>query len=250
MKLKLLLPLLICLVTAAGVSSYSKKAGSTDPETGFVFIELFTSEGCSSCPPAEQLVEKILHENRDKRVYIASYHVDYWDRLGWKDQFSKRDYSTHQYDYAKQFRLNSVYTPQIVVNGQTEFVGSNEIALRSAIRSKLNSRENTHISVNQVEVTGGKCSFHYSLDNAENTAGLTFVLLQKKALVSVKGGENSGKTITHVNIVRDTKDIPASRPEGNFSLIIPADLGTDNWELLCYAKSNTTGEILSVQSIQ
>ena len=249
MKLKILLSLLICLVIAVVLSSYTKKARRTAAESGFVFVELFTSEGCSSCPAAEQLVEKILRENRDKRVYIASYHVDYWDRLGWKDQFSKRDYSLYQYQYAKQFHLKSVYTPQIVVNGQTEFVGSNEIALRSAISSNMNNRENTHISLSQVEVSGGKCNFHYTLNNAENTSGLTIVLMQKKALVSVKGGENNGRLITHVNVVRETKDIPATRPEGNFSLTIPADLGTDNWEVLCYTKSNTTGQILSIQRV-
>lgn len=242
--------LFLCLVTAGAVISYiPKKAANKSAEAGFAFIELFTSEGCSSCPSADQLIEKLVNE-KSKRVYMVSYHVDYWDRLGWKDQFSRHDYSVHQYNYAKQFHLNSVYTPQIVVNGRTEFLGSNEIALRSAIHLRLDSMENAGITLSRLEISFGKCAVHYLLHDAEPSAGLTFLLLQKKALVNIKAGENNGRTLTHVNIVRDVKELPAGRFSGDFSMTIPKDIGDDNWDLLCYAKNRNNGEILTVQSIQ
>src|ERR1700743_69163 len=97
-----------------------KKVNAADK--GIAVIELFTSEGCSSCPPADELVAKIQKENKDKPVYILAYHVDYWDRLGWKDSFSNADFTKRQNSYAKVLRLQSVYTPQIIVNGKTEFV--------------------------------------------------------------------------------------------------------------------------------
>jgi hypothetical protein len=99
---------------------------------GAVLIELFTSEGCSSCPPADRLLEKLAAENNDK-VYVLSFHVDYWNYIGWKDPFSQARFSQRQRNYARQFSLESIYTPQMVVNGVAEFVGSDEQKLRAAI---------------------------------------------------------------------------------------------------------------------
>src|ERR1700709_1440967 len=83
---------------------------------GFAVIELFTSEGCSSCPPADALVARVQKESNDKPVYILAFHVDYWNHLGWKDAFSSAEYSERQNQYARWLKLSSVYTPQIVVN--------------------------------------------------------------------------------------------------------------------------------------
>ncbi len=98
----------------------------------FAVVELFTSEGCSSCPPADKLVSEIVSEKHDN-IYVLTYHVDYWNRLGWKDVFSKSEWSARQQYYAAMLGLEGVYTPQIVVNGKQEFVGSNESKLRNAI---------------------------------------------------------------------------------------------------------------------
>src|SRR5438270_9575711 len=105
-------------------------------EKGFAVIELFTSEGCSSCPAAEKLVASVAAENLTS-VFILAYHVDYWNRLGWKDGFSNAAYTARQTRYAEVFNLPSAYTPQIVVNGKTEFVGSNAIKLKSVMRDDL-----------------------------------------------------------------------------------------------------------------
>src|SRR5580692_11082645 len=98
---------------------------------GFVLVELFTSEGCSSCPPADEAVGRL--KGWKKNVYVLSFHVDYWNYLGWKDVFSNAAYSTRQQNYGDLFHLNSIYTPQIVVNGKAQFIGSDETALRSTI---------------------------------------------------------------------------------------------------------------------
>ncbi|MES2112408.1 MAG: DUF1223 domain-containing protein [Bacteroidota bacterium] len=116
----------------------SKKLTKTGtPGKGFAVIELFTSEGCSSCPSADALVARVEKEATDKPVYILAYHVDYWNRLGWKDAFTSPEYSARQSQYADWLNLSSVYTPQIVVNGRKEFVGSEEGTLRNAIKSDL-----------------------------------------------------------------------------------------------------------------
>src|SRR5476649_2001101 len=117
-----------CLGLAAIITqAFIKDKKTVSPENkGFAVIELFTSEGCSSCPPADALVAKVQKESADKPVYILAFHVDYWNRLGWKDAFSSAEYSYRQSQYARWLKLSSVYTPQIVVNGHTEFVGSEE----------------------------------------------------------------------------------------------------------------------------
>src|ERR1700739_857201 len=122
---------LIVLGTTAFINArLLKKVNTTDK--GFAVVELFTSEGCSSCPPADQLVARIQQEDQDQPVYILAFHVDYWDRQGWKDGFSDSRYTQRQRRYATWLNLESIYTPQIVVNGRKEFVGSQEGTLRSA----------------------------------------------------------------------------------------------------------------------
>src|ERR1700733_12538487 len=83
-------------------------------EPGFAVVELFTSEGCSSCPPADEVLAKIATEYKDY-VYVLGFHVDYWDRLGWKDVYSSADYTRRQQEYARAFKLSSIYTPEAVV---------------------------------------------------------------------------------------------------------------------------------------
>ena len=106
-------------------------------------IELFTSQGCSSCPSADKLLAQTLSDaKRDNKLIIAlSFHVDYWNRLGWTDPFSDKKYSQRQSDYASAMQLRSVYTPQMIVNGSTEFVGSNEKELKKYFRQHYKDKK-------------------------------------------------------------------------------------------------------------
>src|SRR5579859_6695441 len=120
--------------------------GMAPAAKGFAVVELFTSEGCSSCPAADALVATVQKEDKDLPVYILSFHVDYWDRLGWKDAFSDAAYSDRQREYARWLRLSSVYTPQVVVNGHQEFVGSDAVKLREAISNGLQATPKASLS--------------------------------------------------------------------------------------------------------
>lgn len=148
---------LICLgftslVTEAFITIKNKHI--TKPEAtgkGFAVVELFTSEGCSSCPPADVLVAKLQKESADKPVYILAFHVDYWNRLGWKDVFSSHEYSSRQYQYSKWLK-SEVYTPQVIVNGRTEFVGSDEKSLGNAIKTGLEKTAKTELTLNNENI--------------------------------------------------------------------------------------------------
>src|SRR5512146_3181325 len=100
-----------------------------------VFVELFTSEGCSSCPPADALLTQLEKQRQidGRPIIVLGEHVDYWNNLGWTDRFSSARFSERQSEYARKFGLDSVYTPQMVVNGRTEFVGNDPAALQKAL---------------------------------------------------------------------------------------------------------------------
>mgnify|MGYP003582413840 CR=1 FL=1 len=140
----------------ANISSASKSLKVKGD--GFVVLELFTSEGCSSCPPADELLAKVQRQAGNQPVYVLSYHVDYWDHQGWRDVFSNADYSKRQYDYATKLGTR-IYTPQVVVNGKTEFVGSDEIAANLALVTGLSGRASTSLQLS------GKLQNHQALLN-------------------------------------------------------------------------------------
>ena len=115
-------------------------------QQGTTVIELFTSEGCSSCPPADRVLSMVKEKEQDKNVLVLSYHVDYWNRLGWKDTFSNAANTQRQEYYAEIFQLSSIYTPQAVVNGSAEFAGSDYGKMKEAIEKENALRRETLIA--------------------------------------------------------------------------------------------------------
>lgn len=145
----------------------NKKTGKDKPvSSGFAVVELFTSEGCSSCPPADEAVADIQKEYPDN-VYVLGFHVDYWDYLGWKDEFSKAAFTKRQQDYASHFSLSSIYTPQVIVNGEKEFVGSNYNKLKTAVETAITRLPEATINL---KTTAEKNTIivNYTLSKKEN----------------------------------------------------------------------------------
>ncbi len=132
--------------TSFSCADSSATNAATNNDKGFAVVELFTSEGCSSCPPADNAVADLLKAHQNN-VYVLGYHVDYWDNLGWKDIFSNAAYTQLQRSYAKIFKLSSVYTPQIVVNGTEEFVGSDKNKLNTAVNKSLQQSSTIKLSI-------------------------------------------------------------------------------------------------------
>jgi hypothetical protein len=210
---------------------------------GFAVVELFTSEGCSSCPPADELVAKIEKESMGKPVYILAYHVDYWNRLGWKDQFSSADYSKRQNDYAGYLNLQSVYTPQIVVNGKTEFVGSEEGTLRNAISTGLQKTSASQIALNVSTISQTGANLKYNTEGTDKNSVLLIAVLQKNAQTKVERGENSGRTLSHVQIVRKLQRVALSANSGVVNVSLPAGFNSQNWEIIGFLQNTLNGAI-------
>ena len=206
---------------------------------GFAVVELFTSEGCSSCPPADAAVAKVLKEY-NSNVYVLGYHVDYWDNLGWKDAFSSAAFTQRQKRYAQVLNLSSIYTPQVVVNGEEEFVGSDENKLHSSINNDLKQTETNDLSISVKANDKNQVDVSYQTNATNN---LNIALVQLMAVSKIQRGENSGATLHHVNIVRSLQTISLKNNTGNASFKLPAGLSAKDFDVIAFIQDEKTMKI-------
>jgi hypothetical protein len=203
---------LIVLTTAAeflaafilAENSSSRSLAIANSPTPIV-VELFTSEGCSSCPPADLLLQKF-----DKQPFpgaqliVLSEHVDYWNDIGWTDPFSSAAYSERQNTYGNRLRLESVYTPQMVVDGSDEFVGNDSHEATQAFE-KAAARAKIPVRISGATLEGNVVKAHLEtapLPAQSKKADLVFVVALNHAESQVARGENSGRHLAHVAVVR------------------------------------------------
>jgi len=212
------------VLTATGHSSQASMDDSLSSKP-FVLIELFTSEGCSSCPSADRNLEKITAQAKasGQNIYTLSYHVDYWDYLGWKDPYATEQFSDRQRSYARQFKSSRIYTPQMVVNGKTEFVGSNQKASQQAIKQALVSQTTSAIAVTS-SIKNKTVGVHWKVEGLGQQDQVQVALIQNKGQQKVRRGENARRTLTHVNIVRAHKTISNPGAEGQLEFSLPSGL--------------------------
>ncbi len=190
-----------------------------------VVLELFTSQGCSSCPAADALLEKVKNQNPD-RVFTLSYHVDYWNYIGWKDPFSNAQYAQKQGMYNLKLGSRSNYTPEVVVNGKAHFVGSDrskmtEMIDRYGAERTLNEIELTRAAVNKESI-----EFAYRTKGAVKGKMLRAVLVLDQRFTKVQRGENRNRVLKNSNIVVGEKTVLLQYKEGKGTLAIP-ELVTD-----------------------
>ena len=163
-----------------------------------VLLELFTSQGCSSCPAADALFRDVLSKRSD--LLTLSLHVDYWDYIGWKDSFAKRQFTTRQKTYAQRSGRKSVYTPQVIVNGQDHVVGSNATAIKDAVARAAQTPRRVVLTL--VEASLAITATLKS--NVDGTGGPVDVLAfyyKPQGKVAIQAGENAGQTLTYSNVV-------------------------------------------------
>jgi hypothetical protein len=162
------------------------------------FLELFTSQGCSSCPAADKLVGELAS---DPSLVAISLPIDYWDYLGWKDTLASPAHSARQRAYARMRGDRQVYTPQIVVNGSTHVLGSDRAAIERAITQT--DRTTTIMSVPVLlSLSGGDLNVKIAASNEHVTGEVWLCPLARSVTVEIGRGENSGHTITYHNVVR------------------------------------------------
>ncbi len=259
--------------------------GKSFAETPFIVLELFTSEGCSSCPPADKILSDFaLHpknidtefDNHSLQIYPLSFHIDYWNRLGWADPFSQNIFTQRQERYAEALGFR-VYTPQMVINGNADCVGSSLSSVKGKIlkakenflQSKeiknihldlkeihlgLATPENPKASINQKPKTpqpDNQDSFtsNYSISGDSVTLSklvLCLALVEKGIAVDVRKGENAGEKLRHENVVRIFKTIPNLKSgSGQIEFQIPDNFHLANFEMIGFLQNPIHLQILA-----
>ena len=221
---------------------------------GPVVVELFTSQGCSSCPPADALLRHIdsVAAERGLPVYALSYHVDYWNRLGWNDPYSRSLFSRRQQVYAKAAGSRRVYTPQMIVNGTTEFVGSDRKKAHAAINESLKMSSKHRVTVScKYDPSKRSVTIDYSVDGDPLPQRINFAVVDSPSANEVTSGENSGRTLSHVNVVRDFKvvELRSESATGNVELELPQKVHVSESTVIAFIQDPTSRSILGATSI-
>jgi hypothetical protein len=213
---------------------------------GPVIVELFTSQGCSSCPPADKLINSLTNQ---KDIIPLAFHVDYWNYLGWKDPFSQPQFSERQRAYAAHTGSGSVYTPQLIVNGQKEMVGSSAGKATSAIDEAIHSNNTATIELHIQNINDGKVSLSYSLPALSGKTMLHIALVQKYTTTQILRGENQGKQLINNNVVTSFSTLIAPQKQGSVEVNIPAQISHDNLFVVLYAQNNADYHIVAAGKV-
>jgi hypothetical protein len=241
------LGLIILLIFWGFTSSVPAENEETMTTAKLVLVELFTSQGCSSCPPADQVLKKLDEEAQmgTLPVVVLSYHVDYWNRLGWKDPYSSAEFSQRQRSYASKINDQGVYTPQVVIQGQDGLVGSREREVRSAISTASRQENKVNITATLVE-SGEETILNYEWGGKTADAVLHIALAEKELENAVPRGENRGRQLSHTNVVRHL--ITIDRPAVSDNLTIQREVFSEpeNGKVVLFAQDRNTWEVLGV----
>lgn len=211
-------------------------------DSGPVVVELYTSQGCSSCPPADRLLQQLA--KRDDVIALA-LHVDYWDYLGWKDPFANAAYSKRQRAFANHAGRKMVYTPQMIVNGREHVIGTHADKVDDLIRSHQGKQSGIKIETrrdrNNVHIT-------VSADRPlQGGADLQLVRYLPERVTEIRAGENRGRTITYVNIVNDWQVVRRWSGAGVLEFSMPVD--DENPSVLLVQKAGP-GQILAAAHLR
>ncbi|MEO8369984.1 MAG: DUF1223 domain-containing protein [Candidatus Solibacter sp.] len=221
------------ILAACGAAMLASGADSTRAP---VLIELFTSEGCSSCPPADRLLELL-----DSQAIVLSEHVDYWDRLGWRDPYSSHANTLRQQTYARVFGKDGPYTPQMVIDGTTEFVGNDA---PRATQELARARSHEKLGVHLTRTADG---VQVRIDAASKAAEVWLALAEDRGTQQVASGENKGRTLHHVAILRSLRKLGVLKKGAEFSQMVEAP--ANGGRLIVFVQEGGFGRVYGVGAL-
>lgn len=193
--------------------------GKEPPPASFAVVELFTSEGCSSCPPADKVLAELADEAKkdNRRIFPLAFHVDYWNYLGWVDSFSIPESSERQEQYGAALHVPQSYTPQMIVNGKEEFVGSDGRRAWDTVNTALASPAPASVTI-QMKAGAAGPEIEYQVSGAPKGTLLCIAVVESGLVSSVRRGENAGHTLSHTSVVRTFVSLPLHTSTGTFNL--------------------------------
>ena len=243
----------ISLLVWFSTHSMAQSNPSSQPsERGCAVVELFTSDGCSSCPPADAALAELATSARKSGtpVFSLAFHVDYFNSLGWTDRFSDAAYSRRQSDYARAFKSDDVYTPQMIVNGTDQFVGSDRDAIKRAVGTALSKPAPATVAVKVSSNAAGLYEISYAVVGAGRDAVANIAVVERGLMSDIRGGENAGRVVGEENVVRWFRSVSVSA-DGKNQIEVPRlnDVNFKNASVIVYAQEPANGAVLGAASV-
>jgi len=226
-----------------------------------VLVELFTSEGCSTCPPADTLLSKLasLQPIAGAEIIALEEHVDYWNHDGWVDSYSSSDWTLRQQEYVAHFKGKSPFTPQMVVDGQSQFVGTNAREAQTSIQEAL-QHPKTQISINAQSTTKSDASRievhlgNLSAASLQEPADVWVAVTESNLETAVKAGENAGKTVPHAAILRSLHKIGTIQAKDSSPFVstqqikFKSNWKSENLRIVVFVQERKSFRVLGVAS--
>lgn len=230
------------LITLASI----RTAGES-PATKPVLVELFTSEGCSSCPPADALLRNLdsTQPVPGVQLIVLGEHVDYWDDLGWRDKYSSHAFTVRQQAYTDRLHLASPYTPEMFADGSLEFLGSDPDRASQAI-AKASALPKIAVRLSEVKIENGKLHAHVEADPSSGSADVFLALALDHAQSQVLRGENGGHQLEHVAVVRNLVRIGKAKKGEGFSqdVTVNADSASGPYRVVAFLQEANQGRVI------
>lgn len=223
----------------------------SEPAPGIAVVELFTSEGCSSCPPADDVLRDLAAraDETGEPILPLSFHVDYWNRLGWTDPYSDAAYTARQRAYAASgaFDRGRVFTPAMIVGGQDGFVGSRRQTAEARVRAALDATPQASVRL-ATETRGRTVTVEHGVEGAPDGARLHLALVEDDTAQDVTRGENRGRRLAHARVVRDFVTTEAG--SGTATLTVPNGLDLDEARVVGYVQPGEVGPVLGAAQVR
>ena len=218
------------------------------PSKPIAIAELFTSEGCSSCPDAEDLLKEMAGMTAKESISIVglAFHITYWDRLGWKDPYGQPEFTNRQKKYGEILSTQQ-YTPQVVINGEYEFVGGNPIAYRDAL-AKVASKPAVYELDATATLQGSEITVNYKANKKTKSELLNIALVEPSIENLVKRGENKDRLLKHYNVVRKFETVNIAE-SGELKITAPEGLDLNKCEIVLYVQHRRNLKILGASQI-
>jgi hypothetical protein len=245
----------LVILAIAGIYISVVLAKTTEPGVPrrAVVVELFTSEGCSSCPPADELLGRLRQDLSAKNIQVIplGFHVDYWNSLGWKDRFSSAEFTQRQEQYTHALKVDGPYTPEMVVNGEVEFVGNDAGQAQRTIRQQASELEMAQVKI----ASAGADQLTIQVKGPAESSGNALVMLaitEDNLSTQVGSGENGGRKLHHAAVVRELREIGLLH-NGAMETTVPLKLEKD-WKhndlrAVVFVQQGPSGKIEGAASV-
>ena len=217
----------------------------------FALVELFTSEGCNTCPPAEKLFSSMKADAKKngRNIFFLEYHVDYWNKLGWKDPYGSFQFTNRQKNYTSVLNEESLYTPMMIVNGSKSFTGSDQQKATAAVNEVLTAAPSAGLKIRIDSTVSDTLYLHYETTKTDKNYLIRTAITEDGLASSITAGENSGLTLNHDAVVRIFYSSEVTKLSSQLKIPLKKIQPGKNCEIISFIQHKQTMKVLAVASV-